>query len=107
MSLPPSINPIHAIGVIDGDAVVLRANVGFGTLTRAAVGDFTVTLNEPIDEAECTIHANVTTFASAGGGVAIINSIHTSDSQKRFRLFDETGTAVDRVFAVTIFRIPR
>lgn len=91
-------NSLHAAGSIVG-ATGAATGQGFANVHTGA-GVQTITLQEGIDEAECSI------VATLKGGVTSrsLEVTHTSDTVKVFSSFNAAGAATDLDFSFVIVR---
>jgi len=94
-------NVFHAACAVNGlGAASFVINVGCATVTRAGVGDYTLTIANPIGTTEALALAVI-----GSGLTGVINLLTLSTTQVRVRTFDLAGAALDTVWGLVVFKV--
>ena len=103
MSAPPTgSSPLHAAGAINAGGISAAVLNGMSVPGSHVSGTYVLTLEQPIDEAECI--ALVTFRGSAGADHTAVVT-HTSDTVKTVTVRDSAPAPADAAFDIVIFLI--
>lgn len=94
----PNIN--HAHGAVTGATGAKISGTNF-TSVRNAKGDYSLTLDVPVDATACSIATSI-----RGATTGFSRVVHTSDQVKQVLTFDVAGAAADLDFDFDIKRDP-
>ena len=102
MSSPPhGTSPVHAAASISAGGITAIAAFGLEAPGSHVTGNYSVTLKQPIDAAECVC---MVTFRDVAGLDHTAAVTHTSDSQKSIAVVDGAGAPADAAFDLLIIR---
>jgi hypothetical protein len=104
-------NVIHAMAAVDASdtGASFIINRGFSSVTRMAIGTYTLTLDQPIEADESLVKVEDRSRGTDGN---LPVGFHTESSQtsggtiRTITIQDSFGSLVDRDFDIIIFAVP-